>query len=81
MCERFTCKPFKALRKKMVDKDIPENRITPYLVDICNITADRARNLMKKKKPWTFAEAAALAADMDIPREKWADYFWPEEVL
>ena len=36
---------------------------------------------MKKEYHWTFAEAAALAKDLDIPRAEWADYFWPEEVL
>lgn len=81
MCERFTCKPFKALRKKLLDRDIIENRITSYLMDVCNISDYRARNLMKKETPWTFAEAAALAVDLNIPRAEWADYFWPEEVL
>ena len=51
------------------------------LVETCEITSGRARGLMKKEYHWTFAEAAALAKDLDIPREKWADYFWPEEVL
>ena len=81
MCERFTCKPFKELRKKLVDRDVPENRITSYLVETYEITSGRARGLMKKEYHWTFAEAAALAKDLDIPRAEWADYFWPEEVL
>ena len=49
MCERFTCKPFKELRKKLVDRDVPENRITSYLVETCEITSGRARGLMKKE--------------------------------
>ena len=49
MCERFTCKPFKKLRKKLVDRDVPENRITSYLVETCEITSGRARGLMKKE--------------------------------
>ena len=75
------CVKFVELRKKMLEHGIESPQVTKYIMEICGVTATRARNLMKREKFWNFNEASALSDALSIPRARWADYFFPEEDL
>lgn len=73
-------RPYRELLKKLLDVDVMPAQATGYIAEVCRIPVPRARRLIQGRQPWTFREAAAVAADLDIPRQSWADVFWPGEV-